>query len=333
MKLSVIIPYYNTNATIGQALDSLLDQDLEASEYEIIVVDDGSTEEPVVLKDYAHRFPQVRYHRLAHAGLSPARNYALSVARGDWLYLCDSDDYVQPQVFGGIIAAAEANRLEMICARVKETRPGVPAAGTPRRNFAGVSAPQTGLDYLANPPAPICTGVWQYLLKRSVLDSTGLSFPKLFYVEDRLFLYDLLPKVSRMAHIDVDLYCFVQRPASILHARMKNDCRGYADAMLLYLNKLNALISDPATPPLAAQSLRNRRDYDAYVILINVFRYASVKDTAYALRCLASLAAYPLKLIGSGRVLQNRKLMNRPTLWTFLCRVFHLLPFGVRVLT
>ena len=116
MKLSVIIPYYNTNATIGQALDSLLDQDLEASEYEIIVVDDGSTEEPVVLKDYAHRFSQVQYHRLAHAGLSPARNYALSVARGDWLYLCDSDDYVQPQVFGGIIAAAEANRLEMICA-------------------------------------------------------------------------------------------------------------------------------------------------------------------------------------------------------------------------
>ena len=54
MKLSVIIPYYNTNALIGRALDSLLDQDLDPSEYEIIVVDDGSKDEPVILHHYIY---------------------------------------------------------------------------------------------------------------------------------------------------------------------------------------------------------------------------------------------------------------------------------------
>ena len=49
MRLSVIIPYYNAEAWIGRLLDSLLDQDLEPSDYEIVVVDDGSEEEPVAL--------------------------------------------------------------------------------------------------------------------------------------------------------------------------------------------------------------------------------------------------------------------------------------------
>ena len=82
MLLSVIIPYYNADTWIGKALDSLLDQDLPQSEYEIIVVDDGSTEDEKILKDYVSRFPNIHYYRIDHAGLSPARNYGLSKASG-----------------------------------------------------------------------------------------------------------------------------------------------------------------------------------------------------------------------------------------------------------
>ena len=105
MLLSIIIPYYNRNHLIGRMLDSLLDQDISPSDYEIIVVDDGSQEEPVVLKDYANRYPQIHYHRIDHAGVSPARNIGLSLATGKWLYFCDSDDFLQRKVLKGIIEA------------------------------------------------------------------------------------------------------------------------------------------------------------------------------------------------------------------------------------
>lgn len=95
MRLSVIIPYYNSNTWIGKALNSLLDQDLDPSDYEIIVVDDGSDEEPTVLNEYVSRFPLIRYYRIEHVGLSSARNTGMALAQGDWLYFCDSDDYVQ----------------------------------------------------------------------------------------------------------------------------------------------------------------------------------------------------------------------------------------------
>ena len=114
MLLTVNIPYYNADKWIGRMLDSLLNQDLEAGDYEIIVVDDESPQEPAVLKDYAARYPQVVYHRVPHGRQALARNHALSVAKGEWIYFCDSDDFVQPQVFGGILRAARERDLEMI---------------------------------------------------------------------------------------------------------------------------------------------------------------------------------------------------------------------------
>jgi len=121
-----------------------LDQDFDVSEYEIIVVDDGSEENAVVLKGYVGQYPQIQYYRIAHSGLSLARNYGLSVASGDWIYFCDSDDFVQPQVLRDIITVAEERELEMICAnsiRLESNRP----TPTPRRNFNIVSKTTSGI--------------------------------------------------------------------------------------------------------------------------------------------------------------------------------------------
>ena len=245
MKLSIIIPYYNADAYIGRMLDSLLDQDLAAGEYEIIVVDDGSEEEPTVLMDYVRRFPQIQYHRIAHAGLSPARNHGLTQAHGDWLYFCDSDDYVQRRVLGGIIGTAEAHGLEMVRARHLHLHPSDPIP-EPRRNFTALSPVQTGLEYIGDPTVWFSWGVWGYLIRRSVIDAAALTFEPIFYVEDRLFMLDLFPRIRRIAFVDVDLYYYLQYDTSILHSRKRHDGPGYKSAMLEYLRRLTALI-DGAT--------------------------------------------------------------------------------------
>lgn len=91
-KFSVIIPAYNSAATLARALDSVLAQTWPA--YDIIVVDDGSTDATAdVLADYGEK---VRYLRQDNAGVSAARNHGAKMAGGDWLAFLDADDWYYP---------------------------------------------------------------------------------------------------------------------------------------------------------------------------------------------------------------------------------------------
>ena len=69
MLLSIIIPYYNSDAWIGRMLDSLLDQDIPRDNYEIIVVDDGSTQSVDNLTYYTKQYPNIRMEGYQKRGI------------------------------------------------------------------------------------------------------------------------------------------------------------------------------------------------------------------------------------------------------------------------
>lgn len=90
---SVIIPVYNGAATIARAIVSVLEQTY--SPCELIVVDDGSTDETArVVAGFGRR---VVYHRQANAGVAAARNNGAREARGEWLAFLDADDWYYPE--------------------------------------------------------------------------------------------------------------------------------------------------------------------------------------------------------------------------------------------
>ena len=88
MNVSVIIPTYNRTHVLGRAIESALDQTSPAQE--IIVVDDGSTDDTPQL--IAEKFPQCRYIQQSNQGVSAARNRGIEAATGEWLAFLDSDD-------------------------------------------------------------------------------------------------------------------------------------------------------------------------------------------------------------------------------------------------
>jgi hypothetical protein len=93
VRISAIVPAYNVERYVGAALDSLLDQ--SAPFHEIIVVDDGSTDGTGAIVEQYRGHPAVRIVHVANGGQGRARNLALAMASGDYVYFFDADDLLR----------------------------------------------------------------------------------------------------------------------------------------------------------------------------------------------------------------------------------------------
>ena len=96
MDISVVIPVYNVEKYLKKCVDSILNQTI--SNYEIILVDDGSPDDcPVICDAYAAMHHNVIALHKANGGLSDARNYGVQHASAEYVVFVDSDDYVDPE--------------------------------------------------------------------------------------------------------------------------------------------------------------------------------------------------------------------------------------------
>ena len=88
--LSVLIPLYNCGKFIAQCLESIIAQDIATPDYEIIIVDDGSSDDgPATAAAFAGKCDNIRIYRQENLGVSAARNNALSNARGEYVSAAD----------------------------------------------------------------------------------------------------------------------------------------------------------------------------------------------------------------------------------------------------
>ena len=120
-RLSFIVPVYNVAPYLRKCVDSLIAQDYD--DYEIILVDDGSTDNssqicdeyasPSSVHSFTHSVEVIVIHQ-QNGGLSAARNAGIAAARGNYFCFVDSDDYWQPNVLGGLMAQVECDNLDVL---------------------------------------------------------------------------------------------------------------------------------------------------------------------------------------------------------------------------
>ena len=111
--VSVIVPVYNAAAYLAPCVDSVLAQSLE--DWELILVDDGSTDDSPALCDaYAAKDARVRVLHRAPGGVADAVAAGIEAAQGDILGFVDADDWVDPDWFAGLLKALEAHGADIV---------------------------------------------------------------------------------------------------------------------------------------------------------------------------------------------------------------------------
>ena len=120
VKISIIIPVYNVEKYLRKCLDSLLKQDLPMDEYEIICVNDGSPDNSKsILEEYQQKYSNIVVLHQRNQGVSVARNSGLEVAKGDYVFFVDSDDWLHPNVLKSLWETLIKDDLDLLYPRVE----------------------------------------------------------------------------------------------------------------------------------------------------------------------------------------------------------------------
>ena len=116
-KVSIISPMYNVEKYLKKCLESYVNQTL--IDIEIILVDDGSPDNSGKIADeYAKRDSRIRVIHKKNAGVSAARNDGLSIAKGEYVIFCDSDDWMNENACEILYSAAKKNNADISIADV-----------------------------------------------------------------------------------------------------------------------------------------------------------------------------------------------------------------------
>ena len=112
--LTLAVPIFNKAPYLPRCIDSLLNQ--TAGGYEILLIDDGSTDDSGTICDrYAREYPErIRVIHKANGGLSDARNTGIEAARGEWITFPDPDDWVEPDYVESFVSLLKEYQIDLV---------------------------------------------------------------------------------------------------------------------------------------------------------------------------------------------------------------------------
>lgn len=209
-KISVIVPVYNLEKEIAKCLMSLIFQ--KHQNYEIIVVDDGSTDNTAQILDcLKNKSDNIRIFHTKNHGLSAARNFGIKKATGKYISLVDGDDYVDPNFLSSLYAAVkEADAEIAICGYTDITtynmKNSLPIKGT----YTGKEAALRLLTRQEN----VEIIAWNKLYLKSLF--RDIKYPDGENFEDNLTTYKLLAKAKKVVYTRATSYNHVYRAGSIM---------------------------------------------------------------------------------------------------------------------
>lgn len=215
MKLSIIIPVFNVEDYLEACLHSLFDHSVPKDEFEVIIVNDGSPDRSIdIAKLYANQHSNIRILEQDNQGLSAARTNGLGLAKGDYVWFVDSDDWLLsqglPTVINDINKYSDADVLSYPLLRVYEMEQ--------RDNHPDYQVKDEavfpGKEVLQNRIVPVFA-IQRFVIQRRLFSDSYLCFPTGLLFEDEYFGRVLLYIAKKVFTSNRPVYAYRQRSGSI----------------------------------------------------------------------------------------------------------------------
>lgn len=212
-KLSIIIPVYNAEDYLGRCLISILEQDF--SSYEVILVDDGSTDSsPMICDRFSATDPRFRTIHKKNGGVSSARNAGLDLAKGEYIMFVDSDDALLPDSLEMIFDNLAGEDLAVGGYTVYiEGTPGKEVL--PRRSVS-YKGEDMNVFYEENirRNCEMLDAPWSKIFRRKAIGDLRFC-EDLNYAEDKLFVFTFLAGCSSAYTCSFPVYAYHVRAGSL----------------------------------------------------------------------------------------------------------------------
>lgn len=262
VKVSVIIPVYNTEKYLRECLDSIVNQTLE--NIEIICINDGSTDNSInILKEYADRDKRITVISQRNQGQAVARNKGISMSSGKYIYFMDSDDKLVLYALDLLFTEAVTNNLDVVYFdaisffETIDLEKKYPQYKTMYQSKFNKNCVMSGCDMfvLMNKTGSYRASPCLFIVKTEFIKTHEIYFPEGILYEDNLFMFNVTLSARCVKHMKEKLFLRRVRYGSTKTQNATiNHLRGY---LICYI-KMSEFANNLECPKEVSDSVSNR---------------------------------------------------------------------------
>ncbi len=218
IRISLILPAYNTSEYLEKCVESCVNQNIPTTDYEIIIVNDGSTDNTLSIAEHLkEKYFNIVIVNQNNQELSMARNNGAAVAKGDYIWFIDSDDFIAKDCLKPIIGIMDKWNLDMLgVAPMIAFRKLFPEDFDSEKDMTPVMSGREWIEHGIH-----FIGAWAYVFRKSFWQVNKFQFYPGIYFEDTELIPKVRYKAKRIASFSTfSCYSYVQRQGSIMNSAM-----------------------------------------------------------------------------------------------------------------
>lgn len=229
MELSIIVPVYNSDSYIERTVKLLQTQEIDG--YEILLIDDGSTDKSGELCDFlTEKYENIKVYHIPNSGPGHARNYGIENANGKYVAFCDADDQPSENMYGRMVSIAQDTAVDYVMCDIYSERDnrafGFPWSGNVRFSgddvYAELLTSMLGNLSDNDTDTPVWGSSVRCIYKRDILNRYNIRFPEdIRFAEDLVFNIRYIRKVHSSFILNEALYRYTYNGDSIMNSHVR----------------------------------------------------------------------------------------------------------------
>lgn len=213
-KLTVAVPVYNVQKYLRRCIDSLIKNKID--DYEILLVDDGSTDESgIICDEYASKYNYIRVIHQQNKGLAEVRNICIQYAKGEFISFIDSDDFLGENCYSHLLKIMQETDADIMCYGVIDLYEGyekiISKVNECEEVIVTLSAKEAVEEMLLPKHVDVIT--CNKIIRKSLYD--GILYPSGKLYEDMFTNYKVIAKATKVVSTNYRYYYYYHRNGSI----------------------------------------------------------------------------------------------------------------------